>query len=895
MLVAGAFAYGYNFNYVIDEELAIGSIVGDLKKDFLQEHNKSNSLMTATDPLRFLFSPSSKNLNHFFHLDNTSGILSNKQIFDRETLCKPGGSIPSCRFTIDVQVTPKNYFTILKINVDVKDINDNPPKFHISEYNFDISDQTKVGHSFQLPTAQDDDSDEHGIEKYFIYEDESDPAFLDTFKLISRKMLDGSFDVRLEVKSKARLIEADCKSMSGKVVVVDKGNPPQSSVLPLTAVVSRTENGPKFEASLYRFAVAENAEVGTFVGQVRATSLSNASVQYYMQDHSNRFRKLPFRVHSKFGEIYVNGSVDYELEKKFKFNVVALSIVPPGSATATVEVTVTDINDCPPEIIINSLALNNRAQLKENSPEGTFISLVRVLDKHSGISGRSLCYAQSSYFALEAINSSTDAQEYKLLSVVSIDREELSKHDVQIVCEEFGKPGLISRKMAEVEILDENDNAPFFAQNTYVIDLHENTPPGSSPLLKLQASDVDEGQNAVLTYHLFPMDSNSFHSSLLFIDELDGGIYSRYMFDYERDPHRIFFLVKAIDSGETKLTGTTTLILNIVDVNDNAPRFTQQLFEYHVSRSELLEGTVIGIINSTDDDKSLANSRVTYIVDDSTQGSFFSIDPFSGELAWVKTPTDVSLYVFNITASNTFSKLVLNSSVEVRVYLDTAFKMFLANPPAKSDVHVFTGPIEKGISIFQIQVKNNHLMKPYFQLISGNDKNEFDVDRNSGVITAVKEIGIGLSFFNFTVLIVDENMKFERTVFHLPIFVNNTSDRHNLIQTWTRNPGNLAMVVCVAVALALVIVLLAIWSTNKFKCFACDKNSSKRLTKDLDGQQTFRVVPNFYESEPKIHDKEEAEKHNEVKFSLVNLEEMKDGTFYHNISNLYKVGPFINF
>lgn len=86
---------------------------------------------------------------------------------------------------------------------------------------------------------------------------------------------------------------------------------------------------------------------------------------------------------------------------------------------------------------------------------------------------------------------------------------------------------------------------------------------------KVSAADIDQGQNARLLYHI--VDGN--HDNAFVIEPpFSGLVKTNIVLDREiRDTYRL--TVIATDEGIPQMTGTATIRINIVDVNDNQPTF----------------------------------------------------------------------------------------------------------------------------------------------------------------------------------------------------------------------------------------------------------------------------------------------------------------------------------
>ncbi|XP_034959454.1 protocadherin alpha-5-like [Zootoca vivipara] len=160
----------------------------------------------------------------------------------------------------------------------------------------------------------------------------------------------------------------------------------------------------------------------------------------------------------------------------------------------------------------------------------------------------------------------------------------------------------------EVEIADINDNAPIFSVTEQTLIIAESRLP-HSPFPLESASDADIGSNALLTYKISPNDyfklnvvTNEDHTK-------SAGLELKKPLDRE-DISVHHLLLTATDGGKPELTGTVQLVINVLDVNDNAPLFSQSVYKVRVPENPV-NGTHIITLNATDLDEGISKD-VTY-------------------------------------------------------------------------------------------------------------------------------------------------------------------------------------------------------------------------------------------------------------------------------------------
>ena len=140
---------------------------------------------------------------------------------------------------------------------------------------------------------------------------------------------------------------------------------------------------------------------------------------------------------------------------------------------------------------------------------------------------------------------------------------------------------------AELHIKDINDHSPTFLDNEIVIKISESTTIGTTFLME-SAQDLDVGSNSLQNYTVSP----NYHFYIKIQDSSDGKIYPVLVLhralDHEEEPELILTLV-ALDGGNPPRSGTTLVLIKVLDINDNAPEFLQRLYEV-----QILENTPVG-------------------------------------------------------------------------------------------------------------------------------------------------------------------------------------------------------------------------------------------------------------------------------------------------------------
>uniref|UniRef100_A0A3P8V8S0 Protocadherin beta-16-like n=1 Tax=Cynoglossus semilaevis TaxID=244447 RepID=A0A3P8V8S0_CYNSE len=224
-----------------------------------------------------------------------------------------------------------------------------------------------------------------------------------------------------------------------------------------------------------------------------------------------------------------------------------------------------------------------------------------------------------------------DREKGLLLIKEKIDRESLCKQTTpcavhfQIIME-----SPIEFYRVTVEIIDINDNAPTFKRNSMFFEISESAVKGAKFALE-KASDYDVGVNGLNRYTLNPTDNFILKHS----DNLGGekGIEMvlEKPLDRERQEHLTLTLT-AFDGGDPQLSGTTQIHITVLDVNDNAPVFTQAIYKVTLQENTP-KTTLLLTVTATDSDHGI-NALLTYSLSSNTEEilSLFEINATSGQV-----------------------------------------------------------------------------------------------------------------------------------------------------------------------------------------------------------------------------------------------------------------------
>ncbi|XP_058533877.1 protocadherin alpha-4-like [Ochotona princeps] len=355
-----------------------------------------------------------------------------------------------------------------------------------------------------------------------------------------------------------------------------------------------------------RYSVPEEAKHGTFVGRIaQDLGLQLAELVPRLFRVASRGGADLLEVNLQNGILFVNSRLDREelCGRSAECSVHLEVLVERPLQVFHVEVEVRDINDNAPVFP----ATRKNLSIPESRPLDTRIPLEGASDADIGQNAL-LTYSlsPSEYFSLEKQSGKERVHGLGLVLLKPLDREETPEFFLVLTVADGGKPELTGTVELVITILDANDNAPVFDRDLYVVKLPENVPK-ETLIIQLNASDSDEGSNGDIIYSFSPDISEDvklrFH-----IDPNTGKIVVKGPIDYEEN--RSFeILVEGTDKGQLPLSGHCRIIVEIDDINDNAPDLEFKSMTLPI-REDAPLGTVIALISVSDRDSG-PNGQVT--------------------------------------------------------------------------------------------------------------------------------------------------------------------------------------------------------------------------------------------------------------------------------------------
>ncbi|XP_078577750.1 protocadherin-15-like isoform X4 [Branchiostoma floridae x Branchiostoma japonicum] len=382
------------------------------------------------------------------------------------------------------------------------------------------------------------------------------------------------------------------------------------TTLEVRVIPANNQSRPTFDPARYYVSISEGAQIGTSLTTVHAFDAEGEPLHFGIADGNpdNTFNISSKVNATEEGQIILNKELDREDIPAYTLIVLVDDGNENGTATATVEVVVTDINDNNP--IFNSSFLTEFTIQEEQDPP-VLIGRVEATDADIGAKGEVEYHLLSSSFEISPAGA--------IYAKQRLDREEQDQYVLVVTANDKAPDGRSSSVTLTVNVTDINDNSPQFPQDLYEVVLDENE--NATVLLTLQATDADLDPS--LTYSIADGDT-----SLFSVDSTTGQLSNMQPLDYEVG-HEYTLVIQA-DDGQNQ--GNTTVIVAVNDMNEFAPVFSQNVYTAEVLDNAVV-GTIITTVNATDNDvKGTPSAQVLYRLadEDSMAAGLFRVDRGSG-------------------------------------------------------------------------------------------------------------------------------------------------------------------------------------------------------------------------------------------------------------------------
>uniref|UniRef100_A0A3Q3BK33 Neural-cadherin-like n=1 Tax=Kryptolebias marmoratus TaxID=37003 RepID=A0A3Q3BK33_KRYMA len=397
------------------------------------------------------------------------------------------------------------------------------------------------------------------------------------------------------------------------------------------------DNVPFFTSSIYEASVTEGAQVGTSVLQVSAHDKDlglNGEITYSLLSDSSGDHNF-FRIDPKDGIICTEAVFDREARSSYLLEVQSEdgqeSARPgknkqPNTDTAYVRVFISDVNDNKP-VFAQRLY---EVRVDENADVGLAIVTVGANDEDEGANAK-LRYQITSGNEGGAFD--IEPEVGTIFIAQSLDYEKQKRYKLLVLASD-GK--WEDYAAVVVNVVNKNDEAPVFSMNKYYGSVTEEL--DGSPVFVLQVTATDPDKDADQGAIRYSIHGQGAESHFM-INDITGEMYAQRTMD--REERAVWrFVVMATDEEGEGLTGFTDVIINVWDINDNAPTFLCSPDNCHSNVAEnsppgtiVVEMTAVDLDDAAVGQNAILTYRITENAHNLNNAELFSIDSSTGTIS----------------------------------------------------------------------------------------------------------------------------------------------------------------------------------------------------------------------------------------------------------------------
>ncbi|XP_075712325.1 protocadherin-1 isoform X6 [Rhinoderma darwinii] len=718
--------------YKVEEEQPPNILIGSLAADYGYPDSKHLYKLELGHP--------------YLRVDGKTGdIYTTESAIDRESLKVCQNLFPGQPCYLEFEVSMTDLMSpvprLLDGQIEVLDINDNTPNFASPVLILTIPENTNIGMLFPIPAATDRDSGANGVASYELI------VGPEAHELFGLQVAEDQDEKQPQLIVMGSLDREQRDSYDLTIKVQDGGKTPRaSSALLRISILDTNDNAPKFEKMAYEAVLSENSPMGHSVLQVKANDSdqgANAEIDYAFHQASDTVRRL-LHLDRSTGLITVQGPIDREDVGTLRFSVVAKDKGSnPKSARTQVTITIRDTNDNKPVIDIRGFGLvthqDGVANISEDVPVETPVALVQVSDIDEGENAAVTCVvARDVPFQLKQVSDTgTDSKKkYFLQTTTPLDYESVKEYTIEIVAVDSGNPPLSSTNSLKVQVTDVNDNAPIFTQSLMEVTFKENNSPDDI-VMEVSASDADSGSNAQISYSIL---ADPTTRGIFSINPDSGQIRVNTVLDRELTEQYNFHVV-ASDKGTPSLKGTASVVITVLDCNDNDPKFMLNGYNFSVMEN-MPRLSPVGMVTVIDADKG-ENAHIK-----------LSVEPDSGEFIIQNgTGTILSSISFDREHQSTYTfrlKAVDGGDPPRSSYVGVTINVLDENDnapvivvPSNISYAYLTPSTHPGTPVNKVRAEDMDTglnAELHYSIASGNPFDLFQITPTGGEVTLEKQI-----------------------------------------------------------------------------------------------------------------------------------------------------------
>ncbi|XP_067670754.1 protocadherin Fat 4-like [Haliotis asinina] len=476
------------------------------------------------------------------------------------------------------------------LTINVLDVDDNMPQFNNDTFVADIKENMATGIpiSFKVPSNMTVSDKDQGENSWFELSVVGGTDFTPVPQVVR-----SSATVLITVRNPDILDFEQRHSVNFTIMAKEQhGYGFNTTAFVQLNILDVNDNDPKFVKPEYAASIREDNTPGTSVVNVMATDKDSA--EFGMGTYTLQGGQNLFDIDNVTGGVTVaSDELDRERQSQYFLTVVATD---KGGRRSTVQLTinVTDYNDNPPVFIRDAYD----AVLNENSTTFDKTVKVQARDADEGINSEiRFSLYNSRYSSNFTINdTSGEISPRSVMDYELLDSSLGGQIELLVIATDQGSPALSSNVTVSIQVQDLNDNEPAFVKPSYTYNITENSNI-SSQVGNVLAKDGDGSSPNNEVFYLIQSGS----SDKFTINSITGDIVTSGSLDREEESQYNMTVV-AIDRGNPPLSGTATVTVNIININDETPVFSQSSVTLRVEENKHAS-QVLYTLSAEDDDE----------------------------------------------------------------------------------------------------------------------------------------------------------------------------------------------------------------------------------------------------------------------------------------------------
>ncbi|XP_076130279.1 protocadherin gamma-C5-like [Alosa pseudoharengus] len=428
------------------------------------------------------------------------------------------------------------------------------------------------------------------------------------------------------------------------------------------------DNAPEFHAKDNILNIAESMTPGKRfpldkasdpdVGSNNLRSYSLSSNEYF------RLNVKSLKNGEKIPELIVEKPLDRETVSSHQLVLTALDGGSPAkTGTMLLNINVQDINDNEPKFELATY----KAYVQENAEIGHVIIKLKATDLDEGLNGEVVYsfHTHTSDTVKQTFGINPDTGEISVIA--TLDYEECKSYAFDVIAKDKGTPEIEGQSAVQIDILDENDNAPEIILKSLPSPVEENAPIGTVVAL-INVKDLDSGDNGKVDLSI----STNFPFALKPSLDKHYSLVTDSLLDRELTPEYKVEII-ASDAGTPSLKTAKIIKVDVLDVNDNPPVFSQTHYNVFLKENSPA-GSSLFSITATDKDQD-KNAKLVYSIADSkfqdiSASSYFYINADNGTIYSMNSFDYEKLKLFKIIIQATDQgSLSLSSNATIHVFI----------------------------------------------------------------------------------------------------------------------------------------------------------------------------------------------------------------------------------